>query len=135
MKFLKKIKIIDLVVSVIFLILFLYNHRITASYEYGLGQLIQLIVLIPVIISLFISVVMSIIAIISKKSTFIISIIGQALKILSCLLYILLSTFVLSIKNTEVINFMILVFIYGVIILTILIILNNKYKKTKGQSQ
>lgn len=129
MKKIKYFKIIDLVFSIIFLFLFFYKNGIAASYEYGLGQLIKLFVLLPVAILLFVSIIMSIIAIFDKQNVFIFSIIGQVLKIISYLLYIIICFFGLHIKLK--IDFLIMILIYGIIFLTILSILSCNYKKGK----
>ena len=116
----KHLKIADLVMSIIFVIFFFYKYQITESYEYGFGQLIELFIQLPVIMLLLISLVMSIIAIFNKKEIYIFSIISQILKIVSFLLNFIISKFLLHIVYK--IDYMILIPIYSILMLTILII-------------
>ena len=124
MKFMKYLKIIDLVMSIIFVIFFFYKYQITASYEYGFGQLIELFVQLPVIILLLISLIMSIIAIFNKKEIYLFSIISQIFKIISFLLNFVISNFVLHILYK--LDYTILIPIYAILILTILITIRHR---------
>ena len=124
MKFMKYLKIIDLVMSIIFVIFFFYKYQITASYEYGFGQLIELFVQLPVIILLLISLIMSIIAIFNKKEIYLFSMISQIFKIISFLLNFVISNFVLHILYK--LDYTILIPIYAILILTILITIRHR---------
>lgn len=127
----KYLKIVDLIMSIIFVIFFFYKYQITESYEYGFGQLIELFIQLPVIILLLISLVMSIIAIFDKKEIYLFSIISQILKIVSFLLNFIVIKFLLRIVYK--IDYMILIPIYAILMLTILIIYKriNTSKKVK----
>ena len=116
----KCLKIVDLIMSIIFVIFFFYKYQITESYEYGFGQLIELFIQLPVIMLLLISLVMPIIAIFDKKEIYLFSIISQILKIVSFLINFIISKFLLHIVYK--IDYMILIPIYAILMLTILII-------------
>lgn len=116
----KYLKIVDLIMSTIFVIFFFYKYQITENYEYGFGQLIELFIQLPVIMLLLISLLMSIIAIFDKKEIYLFSIISQILKIVSFLLNFIISKLFLHIVYK--IDYMILIPIYSILMLIILII-------------
>ncbi len=118
MKFIKSLKIIDLIISILFIILFFYKYRITASYEYGLGQMIDLLVRLPAVFLLLISMIMSIIAVCNKKNIYLFSIISQILKIVAFLLNFVISRFILEVIFK--LDYMVAIPIYAIIILIIL---------------
>lgn len=120
MKFIKYLKIMDLIFSIIFIGLFFYNYRITASYEYGLGQLIQIFFLLPVVVLLLVSAIMSVIALCNKKSKYLFSIIGQAIKIGTYLLNFVIIKYWLHIVFK--VDYMVVIPIYSIVILLILLI-------------
>lgn len=124
MKFLKSLKIIDLIISILCISLFFYNYQITASYEYGLGQLIELIFRLPVVLVLLISMIMSIIALCNKKRVYLFSMLSQILKIVAFLLNFLISIFILEVRFK--LDYMIVIPIYATIVLIILLILLKK---------
>lgn len=120
MKFIKSLKIIDLIISILCIILFFYNYQITASYEYGLGQLIELVIRLPVVFLLLISMIMSIIAVCNKKRVYLFSMLSQIFKIVAFLLNFVISRFILHVIFK--LDYMVFIPIYAIIILIILII-------------
>lgn len=120
MKFVKSLKIIDLIVSILFIILFFYTYRITARYEYGLGQLIDLVVRLPVVFLLLISMIMSIIAVCNKKKVYLFSILSQIFKIVAFLLNLVISRFIFEIIFK--LDYTVLMPIYAIIILIMLLV-------------
>lgn len=120
MKFMKSLKIIDLIISIVFIMMFFYKYQIIASYEYGLGQIIELFFRLPVVFLLLISVIISIIAIYNKKNIYLFSMIGQVVKILAYLLNFIISKFVLHVIFS--LDYMILIPIYSILILIVLMI-------------
>lgn len=120
MKFIKSLKIVDLIMSILLIFLFFYKYQITASYEYGLGQLIELLFRLPVVFSLLIAMILSIIAICNKKNTYLLSIISQILKIVAFLLNFVISRTILHV--TFKLDYMAIIPIYAIIMMIILII-------------
>lgn len=120
MKFIKSLKIIDLIISILCIILFFYNYQITESYEYGLGQLIELVIRLPVVFLLLISMIMSIIAVCNKKRVYLFSMLSQIFKIVAFLLNFVISRFILHVIFK--LDYMVFIPIYAVIIVIILII-------------
>lgn len=135
MKFIKSLKIMDLIISVLLIILFFCKYQITASYEYGFGQMIELFFRLPVIFLLLISIIMSIIAICNKKNIYLFSILSQILKIVAFLLNFVISRFILHVIFK--LDYMVLIPIYAILILIILMIYKriNDSKKNGGNHE
>lgn len=130
MKFIKFLKVIDLIISILFIGLFFYNYRITESHEYGFGQLIEIFFLLPVAFLLLISTVMSVVDICIKNKIYLFSIIGQIIKIVAYLLNFVIIKFWLGLIFE--IDCMILIPVYALLILIILLVYKmiNDCKKT-----
>lgn len=120
MKLLKSLKIVDVIMSILFIFLFFYKYQITASYEYGLGQLIELLFRLPVVFSFLIAMILSIIAVCSKKNTYILPIISEFFKIVAFLLNFVISRIILHV--TFKLDYMAIIPIYAIIMMIILII-------------
>ena len=135
MKFIKSLKVMDLIISVLLIILFFCKYQITTSYEYGFGQMVELFFRLPVIFLLLISIIMSIIAICNKKNIYLFSILSQILKIVAFLLNFVISRFILHVIFK--LDYMILIPIYAILILIILMIYKriNDSKKIGGNHE
>ncbi len=133
MKFIKSLKITDIIISISFIILFFYKYQITASYEYGLGQMIELLFRLPVVLFLLISMIMSIIAVWNKKRVYLFSALSQIFKIASFLLNFVISRFVLHVIFK--LDYMVIIPIYAVTILIILMTYKTIKDLNKGEKK
>ena len=93
----KVFKLIDIIISCILIIYFFRLQAPSGEYEYGLGDLIQLIFLSPSIIILFVSIIMMIIALFNKNSNNVFEIVSQICKILFYITYIFIRKYILHI--------------------------------------
>lgn len=130
MKKLKIFKVLDLFASILFLFIFFNKHRITDNYEYGFGQLIEILFLSPIFIFLIISIVMAILSLIRKQS-YIYSIIGQIFKIISFLSYICICSLLLNV--TILIDYIFITPVFGVVSIIILYSIYYKMKKCNNE--
>lgn len=129
MKNLKKLKIfkvIDLFASILFLFIFFNKYSIKDNYEYGFGQLIEILFLSPIFIFLIISIVMAILSLI-RKDSYIYSIIGQIFKIISFFCYICICSLLLNV--TISIDYIFIIPFFGIV--SIIILYNIYYEMKK----